>query len=1564
MIAGGGGNVGIGTDNPDGRLHVHKNSAGAVSAISQSNLIIENNSANAISMLTPNNTSSFLVFGDTDNNQIGYIAYDHATDNMHFRTAGTNRIAFDPAGQILISGNPVITGLSSTLIGETGKLAHLSAVDADDVIVSNLEVDNFKAATIVTSSEGIASNNNDTTIPTSAAVKAYADSAGGGGGGSVGTLEQVTTAGATTTKALKSQLISITGGGTTSPVGVNGLHLMFDSSAGTAHINAQHNGTSNRHLSFKAASYSFNNGNATFAGTVSASSFHQTDQTTSSFYAATFDSTVAIGDDLAVDTDALFVDVSANRVGINEDSVDATLHLTNAGGGIVNQKFERAGASAWRLGIPNGQTYFAFDDTNDDLSTAKVVITKTDGYVGIGTNSPGTNAHLEIYKDNPQIVLTDSNEGTDDKTFRFININESLKITARKDGNTANTAGGDIMTLLRDGQVGINDTSPANMLSVSGDASSQTAVAKITRQQASASNNTYTFEVDSSAHTSNMTLGGAMAVDVNAGRAFTINGFGRVGIGTNNPSQTLNVSGGNIRIDHQDPQLMFNDIVGSTYTSSWMYQNNAIKFVWGGGHKFKIDSAGGVTLGQSYSTSQTAPSKGIIAEGRVGLGTTNPVATLHVGDTTNETNGTAIISGTGTSTPAANLYVYGSGNGDVINAVRARNDASIKVTSQGAGAYFRTNSAVSTFNGLDLNTNWFIGQYGYNDLRIVDGTASAGDAAVTVQNSTKYVGIGTTNPDAPLHIKSNTNIQTLRVNSAWNEGVGAVATISTSANGNVLSLQSATTSDSREIFEVKNSNGTVFEVQGDGQVGIGTTDPSNLLSIVSTANNNGFRLDYPATSNTAYPFYIGKADDSKYVRVNANGIALKNNGAESVIKSEGSNNDLNIIGQRNLIFTSNETSEIMRITSAGNVGIGSTNPTTYKLQVAGEIGVGNYMMMKSSATFMGMIGFNRNGNNGAILNNSFGAFQLQNHNGVLNLECYNAGGVIQSEHAFREDGKVGIGLTDPSHSLSVGTIGNANGKKITTYLGGSDEDYSAIGGQRGQANAFCSSEIRFINEDNSAGKGAVAIAAGTNTLSEHLRITSAGNVGIGTTSPATELQVIGHISGSTGLFENAKISNFGDSNYAAFGHENVADNSYAIRQHSNGNTHINAGFSRNIEFRQANSTQGMFTAASDFFVGPSTTNNTFYVDVSEENVGIGTTTPRTSLHVSKAGTTEGGIITIANPNNTDGSYCGIEFINSTFDYPRSAIFAQRTGGAYDAELTFHTSPTNEITGTDYPAATERMRIDHDGKVGIGTNDPDKQLHLSSSEPFLRLEENSSGGEKRLDLFVSNSTGVIGANQSAQTMMFQTVGTTRMTIAAGGSVGINVDAPAGDKLMVQAENNYFAGRFNGSTTAGQSRGLRVRAGYNSSDFPVLIEKGDGTDIFIIDGLGNVGIGTTPSNALDVVGHFSATSKSFLIDHPTKENKKLQYASLEGPENGVYVRGTTDEETIELPDYWLELVHDESITVVLTPIGKKQDLFIIKKSNKLIKIGGVDGSYDYVVYGERKDIDRLEVEPDGN
>jgi hypothetical protein len=113
---------------------------------------------------------------------------------------------------------------------------------------------------------------------------------------------------------------------------------------------------------------------------------------------------------------------------------------------------------------------------------------------------------------------------------------------------------------------------------------------------------------------------------------------------------------------------------------------------------------------------------------------------------------------------------------------------------------------------------------------------------------------------------------------------------------------------------------------------------------------------------------------------------------------------------------------------------------------------------------------------------------------------------------------------------------------------------------------------------------------------------------------------------------------------------------------------------------------------------------------------------------------------------------------------------------------------------------------------------------------------------------------------------------------------------------------------------------------------------------------------------LTGHFTATSKSFLIDHPTKEGKKLQYGSLEGPENGVYVRGRlTDSNTIELPDYWTALIDPNSITVNLTPIGPHQNFYVKEiADNKVIVGGGTDCFY--TVYAERVDVDKLEIEID--
>ena len=114
-------------------------------------------------------------------------------------------------------------------------------------------------------------------------------------------------------------------------------------------------------------------------------------------------------------------------------------------------------------------------------------------------------------------------------------------------------------------------------------------------------------------------------------------------------------------------------------------------------------------------------------------------------------------------------------------------------------------------------------------------------------------------------------------------------------------------------------------------------------------------------------------------------------------------------------------------------------------------------------------------------------------------------------------------------------------------------------------------------------------------------------------------------------------------------------------------------------------------------------------------------------------------------------------------------------------------------------------------------------------------------------------------------------------------------------------------------------------------------------------------------------FCATSKLFDIPHPTKEKKRLVHACLEGPENGVYVRGRlTGNNVIELPDYWRGLVDPASITVSLTQIGSSQDLMVdkIEWGSKVVVRSGSASNIDcyYTVNATRKDVAPLEVEQD--
>ena len=94
-------------------------------------------------------------------------------------------------------------------------------------------------------------------------------------------------------------------------------------------------------------------------------------------------------------------------------------------------------------------------------------------------------------------------------------------------------------------------------------------------------------------------------------------------------------------------------------------------------------------------------------------------------------------------------------------------------------------------------------------------------------------------------------------------------------------------------------------------------------------------------------------------------------------------------------------------------------------------------------------------------------------------------------------------------------------------------------------------------------------------------------------------------------------------------------------------------------------------------------------------------------------------------------------------------------------------------------------------------------------------------------------------------------------------------------------------------------------------------------------------------------------------------RLRYGVLESPEHGVYVRGKLENNSvIELPEHWLGLVDEDTITVQLTPNSKHQKLYVKEIKDNKIKIGNSSLlskiNCFYFIQATRKDVDRLEVE----
>ena len=290
-----------------------------------------------------------------------------------------------------------------------------------------------------------------------------------------------------------------------------------------------------------------------------------------------------------------------------------------------------------------------------------------------------------------------------------------------------------------------------------------------------------------------------------------------------------------------------------------------------------------------------------------------------------------------------------------------------------------------------------------------------------------------------------------------------------------------------------------------------------------------------------------------------------------------------------------------------------------------------------------------------------------------------------------------------------------------------------------------------------------------------------------------------------------------------------------------------------------------------------------------------------------------------------------------------------------------------------------LKIYHDGSNSLIRDDGSGSLYFSvnGSTIFLR---NASAGED-LAKFISNGAVELYHDNSKKFETTSTGATITGTTTTGGlfsngDIGNNQSAKgvyaglstAGDaQIALVGDNTDVSPQIDFCHDVSIDYDARIILDNTGNRLKIVSHGNESMAHFNADGSAELYHDNskkleTTSTGVSVTGLLSATTKSFDIEHPTKNGKRLRYGSLEGPENGVYVRGRIKGiNKIKLPDYWTGLVDEETITVNITPIGSEQCLFVEDIQSSEITIGGgQDIDCFYTVYGERKDVDKLKVE----
>ena len=889
------------------------------------------------------------------------------------------------------------------------------------------------------------------------------------------------------------------------------------------------------------------------------------------------------------------------------------------------------------------------------------------------------------------------------------------------------------------------------------------------------------FKVDSTGANATLTRAGNVNI-------FASHASGVLNLGSNNTPNTVTISGGNVGIGMAggtpDSRLEVNgtDLLGNfagTNAGFYIRNNTAgyISFQGYGDDGFIFKDGGNERVR-------------FTSDGKVGIGTATVQSRLHIesGGAGNTYGSCLYLHGdTATNYPAMRIDNATGGNGSETHGLLINNTA--------AGAGFRVNSPnhspfIIYGNGrvgigtdtpgflLDVQRNTtdrHTADEGYRQTRTGVPTISLIRVGNTVQSPGNLAAIGA---------GSGTVIGNFSFG-ATSQGGGGAGFEHTAAGIKCVLDGNFTTNDAKGAItfytkpELADGDVERMRISSAGLVGIGTTNPVTALQVNHPNQENATTLG--AWAHTAIGIY-NTTHNNTYSQIGF-GYTGPTTNAPAVIAYHNQSATAN--GQGSLVFgLRNSTSdaaatERVRIQYDGKVGIGTDNPGDYRLYLRH----GSEDVLKLYNTVDGQDALISFQNPGGTL----GRIQGIDNGGLAFDTGNNAGGMNSNAMFISNAANVGIGTTSPNYPLDIQTSDSPTTLNLKVNASSTTADYAEIAfqlwsGAGSGANTFGGSGtsrpsvvLRAVNENGSSAAGAFVVgtfAGGSNnsTLTEKFRITSAGNVGIGNTSPSGKLEVK-QTAASPALFINQDA------------------NSQALWIDSEATTQV-----------------GIYVPSPK-----QTTSNVLAID----NANDLTVGRLMYLHSNSASTSTKNLIQVVNDNT---AATGTTLLGLQQDSSNYAMFIQNAtnttnhgNGLFIASVDENTTSfplfiKGNSSTLDESTGNVKFVVRADGKVGIGTKTPADPLHIfGGSGSTINFDTNTTSNWR---VGATSTNGGYSTGDAFAWYCFDT-SAYKMSLTTGGNLGIGIQTPL-HTLHIDGDQRIHNGSLGIDVTPSTTDGV-LRAG---------------------------------------------------------------------------------------------------------------------------------------------------------